>query len=178
MGAGTVTVAGLTLSAFVAILILLLARASRARWRFCGALAIGAASAALRGIGAWGYATSPIPSRLGASAYDFIAVVLVLVVIVALARRPDLSRFSPLMLVAGLALAIGTGLANVTYLFRSQLPTTLPQGVARNLVAVALGIGVGLAAIGRAPSSPRADRTSVATTPSSHTSRSANSSAK
>ena len=67
------------------------------------------------------------------------------------------------MLVAGVVLAIGTGLANVTSLFRSQLPNTLPTGVTRAVVVAALGIGIGLALTGalhlRAPGgAPRRTR--------------------
>ena len=52
------------------------------------------------------------------------------------------------MLLAGLFVAIAGGLADLSVLTRSQVPTTLPYDVARTTVAAALGLGVGLAVAG------------------------------
>ena len=62
--------------------------------------------------------------------------------------RRGLHAAAPLVLVAGLFVALAGGLADVTVLTRSQLPTTLPYGVARAIVAVALGLGAGLTIVG------------------------------
>jgi hypothetical protein len=47
-------------------------------------------------------------------------------------------------LIAGLFVLVAGGLADVTTLTRSQLPSTLPDDVARLTVTVALGLGAGL----------------------------------
>ena len=48
------------------------------------------------------------------------------------------------MLIAGLFVLVAGGLADVTTLTRSQLPTSLPDDVARLTVTIALGLGAGL----------------------------------
>jgi len=62
--------------------------------------------------------------------------------------RRGLDAAAPLVLVAGLFLALAGGLADVTVLTRSQLPTTLPDTAARLVVSLALGLGLGLAGAG------------------------------
>jgi hypothetical protein len=52
----------------------------------------------------------------------------------------------PAVLFAGLIVAFAGGLADLTTLTRSQLPTEVPADVARLEVALALGLGAGLAA--------------------------------
>jgi hypothetical protein len=49
------------------------------------------------------------------------------------------------VLFAGLIVAVAGGLADLTTLTRSQLPTELPPAIARLDVALALGLGAGLA---------------------------------
>jgi len=98
-------------------------------------------------IGAWGATTEGTGTRLGASVYALGAIAVAVIALVWLLRR-GLHAAAPLVLVAGLFLALAGGLADVTVLTRSQLPTTLPYGVARAIVAVALGLGAGLAIVG------------------------------
>jgi hypothetical protein len=52
----------------------------------------------------------------------------------------------PAVLFAGLVVAVAGGLADLTTLTRSQLPTDVPATIARLEVALALGLGAGLAA--------------------------------
>jgi len=59
--------------------------------------------------------------------------------------RPP-SNAIPAVLFAGLVVVAAGGLADLTVLTRSQLPTDLPDGIARLQVAIALGLGIGLAA--------------------------------
>jgi hypothetical protein len=51
----------------------------------------------------------------------------------------------PLVLVATIFLFVAGGLADVTSLGNSQVPTTLPAWTARVLVSVTMGLGAGLA---------------------------------
>ncbi len=66
---------------------------------------------------------------------------------------------APAVLVAGLFVFVAGGLADFTTLTRSQVPTTLPDVIARLTVTIALGLGLGLViAAGmrlRAPPPPR-----------------------
>jgi hypothetical protein len=59
-------------------------------------------------------------------------------------RRGDPWAATPAVLIAGLFVFVAGGLADVTTLTRSQIPTTLPDGVARLTVSIALGLGLGL----------------------------------
>lgn len=93
-------------------------------------------------VGLWGATTSSTVTKLLAGVYSEVAVLLVLGALVLLARRGG-EEAAPAALIAALFVAIAGGLADVAVLFRSQVPTTLPYGVARTAVAVALGVGVG-----------------------------------
>jgi hypothetical protein len=62
--------------------------------------------------------------------------------------RRGLDRAAPLVLLAGLFIAIAGGFTDVTSLGRSGIPTTLPADLARATVMTALGVGLGLAAAG------------------------------
>lgn len=109
-------------------------------------------------LGSWGGSTLTTGGRLGASVYAIGAAVVAIVALV-LALRHGLDRAAPLVLVAGLFVALAGGLADVTALARSGIPTTLAPDVARTTVMVALGAGLGLAAVGglrlRIPERPR-----------------------
>ncbi len=98
-------------------------------------------------VGAWGATTEGTATRLGASVYELGAIAVAVVALVWLLRR-GLHAAAPLVLVAGLFVALAGGLADLTMLTRSQLPTTLPYGVARAIVAVAIGLGAGLTIVG------------------------------
>ena len=75
---------------------------------------------------------------MGGIALAFVAFVWLLI-------RPP-SDAIPAVLFAGLVVAVAGGLADLTTLTHSQLPTDVPATVARLEVALALGLGVGLAA--------------------------------
>jgi hypothetical protein len=111
------------------------------------ALVIAGASAAVLAVGTWRFSTGSLWARLGATGYEIGAVVLTGLVVVALGRRRRLYDLSPMMLPAGLLVAIGGGLANVTSLWRSQLPTVLSATVARLLIAASIGLGAGLVVV-------------------------------
>jgi hypothetical protein len=127
--------------------VVILARLAHDQW-FAGAFALGIAIAAVLALGSWRYSTASAPARFIDVIYDVGTTAVLVVVLALLAHRPDLRRWSPGVLLAGLVLAFGTGLARVTMLFRSQLPTTLTPGLARALVATAIGIGLGMVTVG------------------------------
>src|SRR5262249_58776977 len=62
--------------------------------------------------------------------------------------RRGVAAAAPLLLLGGLFLALAGGLADVTELYRSQLPTALPHAWARLEVAAVLGLGCGTAIVG------------------------------
>jgi hypothetical protein len=146
----------------LAAVVVLLARLGGGRG-FGALFAVGCGISLTMAVGSWRYGTGSVPARFVNDLYDVLAMLLLATAFVLYERRPDLSRWSPLTIVAGLALAVGTGLANVAMLFRSQLPTVLSPGVARALVAAAIGTGVGLVVVGvlnlrPAPTAPRRRR--------------------
>jgi hypothetical protein len=94
--------------------------------------------------GLWGGSTASVGSRLGASAYSLGGIVLTIIGLVLLARRGARAAV-PVALLAGLFLALAGGLADVTTLSRSQVPSTLPAWLDRLSVAVTIGAGIGLA---------------------------------
>jgi len=98
-------------------------------------------------VGAWGASTSSAGSHLVASVYSLAGVALALTALVTLERR-DPTAAAPFALLAGLALALAGGLADVTSLTRSQLPFTLAAWVDRLSIALTLGIGAGVAVAG------------------------------
>ena len=61
-----------------------------------------------------------------------------------LVRRRDPYDATPAVLVAGIFVAVASGLANLASLNHSQLPSTLPAGLVRLQVVVSLGLGMGL----------------------------------
>ncbi|MGZ4688574.1 MAG: hypothetical protein ACXWAY_03030 [Acidimicrobiia bacterium] len=107
--------------------------------------------------GAWQATTASIGSRALSSIYS-IGGVIVCVLALVWVRRRDPWAATPAVLIAGLFVLVAGGLADVTALTRSQLPTSLPDGLARLTVTIALGVGGGLviaaAARLRAPQSP------------------------
>ena len=112
------------------------------------ALVAGGACAAWLAPGSWRFSTGTFAAHVGATVYEIGAAVLAGAAAVLVARRPRLYDSSPVVLLAGLVLAVGAGFANVTWLFRSQLPTTVATSTARMLVAGCIGLGIGLAAVG------------------------------
>jgi hypothetical protein len=131
----------------IAIAVAVASRSRLARPVLAGALVAIAAVETLHVVGAWGATTLGAGARLGASVYAIGAAVVALVALGVLWRR-GLHAAAPLLLIAGLFAAIAGGLADVSVLTRSQLPTTLPNGVARAVVASVLGLGIGVAIAG------------------------------
>ncbi len=60
-------------------------------------------------------------------------------------RRKGADSATPLVLLASMFLFIAGGLADVTSLAKSQIPSTFDDGVARMLVTITLGVGLGTA---------------------------------
>ncbi|HWW55011.1 MAG TPA: hypothetical protein VNY84_14635, partial [Acidimicrobiales bacterium] len=96
-------------------------------------------------VGAWRATTASFATNIGASVYSMGGIALAVVALVWLVVRPP-SDAIPAVLFAGLVVAVAGGLADLTTLTRSQLPTEVPATVARLEIALALGLGAGLAA--------------------------------
>jgi hypothetical protein len=79
-----------------------------------------------------------------ASVYSVGGIALTVAALVWILARPPWNAI-PAVLFAGLVVAAAGGLADLTTLTRSQLPTDLPSVIARLQVVIALGLGVGLA---------------------------------
>jgi hypothetical protein len=110
-------------------------------------------------VGIWGGTTIGGPTKLAAIAYVLGGMAVGALALVWVVRRGVVAA-APLLLLAGLFLGLAGGLANITTLFRSQLPTSLPHGWERFEVAMTLGLGAGVAVIGAlrlraTPSRPR-----------------------
>lgn len=109
------------------------------------ALGIVVVSEAVHVIGQWTATAASFGSKLSASIYSIGGVALAVIALVWILVRPP-SNAIPAVLFAGLVVVAAGGLADLTVLTRSQLPTDLPDGIARLQVAIALGLGIGLAA--------------------------------
>lgn len=105
------------------------------------ALLVGAEAAHIAGL--WGASTASTVSKTGSSLYSLAGCIVGLGAL-ALIRRRDPYDATPVVLISAVFLFIAGGLADVTTLSRSQIPSTLPAGVARTLVMAALGLGLGL----------------------------------
>jgi hypothetical protein len=134
-----------------AILALVLAAAvivlSRTKWwPAVIALALGLLVAAefVHVIGLWGASTRSSASKLLASAYSIAGILLGAGTLAWMARRRDPVGATPAVLISAIFLFVAGGLADLQTLARSQLPTTLSDGLARLCVTVALGVGAGL----------------------------------
>jgi hypothetical protein len=126
---------------------LVLVGLSRTRvWRcaLAAALAIVVVSETAHVIGQWSASTASFATSLSASVYAIGGIALAAVALVWIIVRPP-SNAIPAVLFAGLVVAAAGGLADLTVLTRSQIPTDLPTWIARVQVAAALGLGVGLA---------------------------------
>lgn len=106
--------------------------------------ATGAAAAHLAG--EWGATTASAASLLGASVYTIGGIALGGVALVLLLARDEPLDAVPAVLIAGIVLALGTGLADVSSLSHSQLASTHAPTIVRIEVASVLGLGAGLAA--------------------------------
>jgi hypothetical protein len=122
-----------------------LTRHSRVRNALVIALSVLVVSETAHVIGAWGATTSTGFTKLAASVYSLGGIALAVTALTWVIRRGTYAA-APLALLAGLFVAVGGGLSDVTALTRSQLPTTTAYWVTRLEVTLALGIGFGLAA--------------------------------
>jgi hypothetical protein len=107
--------------------------------------------------GSWAATTVAGSTKLAASAYALGGIAVAALALVWVVRR-GVHPAAPLLLLAGLFLALAGGLADVTALYRSQLPTTLPVTLARLEIAATIGLGAGIAIVGGwrlRPTAPR-----------------------
>jgi hypothetical protein len=128
----------------LAALVVALARTRSWRTVFMVVLALLTVAEIVHVIGLWGGSTASTGTKLGESAYSLAGILLGLVGLGWMWRKGAESAV-PLVLVAAIFLFVAGGMADITTLGNSQIPSTLPAGVARLLVAVTLGLGAGLA---------------------------------
>jgi hypothetical protein len=146
-----------------AVLVVALSRTGVWRWVLVAALGVLVVSESAHVVGTWVATTASFASKLGASVYSIGGIVLAVVALVWLLVRPP-SNAIPAVLFAGLIVAVAGGLADLTTLTHSQLPTDVPAPVARIEVMLALGLGAGVAAsaaLRLRPPVPPADRPSA-----------------
>jgi hypothetical protein len=129
----------------VALLVVALSRTRVWRWALATALGVVLVSETAHVVGNWNATTASFATKIGASVYSIGGIALAVVALVWLVIRPP-SDAIPAVLFAGLVVAVAGGLADLTTLTRSQLPTDVPATVARLEVALALGLGAGIAA--------------------------------
>jgi hypothetical protein len=107
------------------------------------ALAVLVVSESVHLLGSWNASTESVAQRLGASIYSIGGIAMSVLALVWLRRRDPWSA-TPALLIAGLFMLVAGGLADLTTLTRSQVPTTLSPALARLTVTLALGLGAGL----------------------------------
>jgi hypothetical protein len=127
----------------LAALVVAVSRTRRWVGAISAALGIAIVSETVHVIGAWQASTASVASRLGASVYSIGGIGIAVLALVWLRRRDPWAAM-PAVLIAGLFLLVAGGLADLTTLTRSQVPSTLGPGAARLTVTIALGIGTGL----------------------------------
>lgn len=128
----------------VALAVVLLARTRIWRTVMAAALALLVASDLAHVVGLWNATTATTGSKLGESAYSLAGVALGVFALAWMWRRGAESAM-PLVLIAAIFLFVAGGLADVSTLGHSLVPTTFPTVVARLLVTFDLGLGAGLA---------------------------------
>lgn len=116
-------------------------------------------------VGLWQGTTGTLGTQLGANAYSFAGIAVGGAAVFGLVAARDPSDTTPVVLVAAIILTVAGGLADLSTLGASQLPTTLPDELARAgvMLALGLGVGVGVAAAMRLRPARPADRRRVAT---------------
>ena len=129
----------------VALALVALSRTPVWRWVLAGALGILVVSETAHVVGTWNATSAAVATKIGASVYSIGGIALAVVALVWLVIRPPYNAI-PAVLFAGLIVAFAGGLADLTTLTRSQLPTDVPATIARVEVMLALGLGAGLAA--------------------------------
>jgi len=144
----------------VAAVVVGLSRTRVWRWVLVSALGLLAVSETAHVVGTWTATTASFVTKVGASVYALGGIALAVVALVWLIVRPP-SNAIPAVLFAGLIVAVAGGLADLTTLTRSQVPTDAPATVARAEVMLALGLGAGIAvaaALRLRPAAPPSDR--------------------
>jgi hypothetical protein len=132
------------LAVVFAALIVLLARGRAWRAVFAVALSLLVVCALAHVIGLWDATTASTGTKLAESAYSLVGVALGLFALGWMWRR-GVDSAMPLVLIASLFLFFAGGLADVSTLGHSQVPTTFSPTLARALVALVLGTGAGVA---------------------------------
>jgi hypothetical protein len=142
----------------LAALVFLLARTRSWRLVFVVVLALLTVTELVHVLGLWGGSTASTGTKLAESAYSIGGITLGVLGLGWMWKK-GVDSAVPLVLVATIFLFVAGGLADVTTLGNSQVPTTLPAWCARLLVTVTLGLGAGLAlaaAIRLRPAAPPA----------------------
>ncbi len=129
----------------VAVGVLVLTRTRIWRATFAVGLGLLAVSDLAHVVGLWDATTASTASKLGESAYSMVGIALSVFALVWMRQRGADSAM-PLILIAAIFLFVAGGLADVSTLGHSQIPTTFPYVFARLLVTLDLGLGAGLAA--------------------------------
>ena len=93
-------------------------------------------------IGLWGASTAAAGTKLVESGYSLGGILLAVLALVWMWRK-GADAAVPLVLIATLFLFVAGGLADVTTLGSSQIPSTFPAWFARLLVTITLGLGGG-----------------------------------
>ncbi|MFM7060575.1 MAG: hypothetical protein ACKOZL_05230 [Actinomycetes bacterium] len=140
------TAAWLGLAAALALTIGLLSGLRRWPAVLAVGLVIVVASETLHTIGAWSVSSAGPGARVLGAAPSILAILIAVGALGRLAERwrnPDAA--TPLILVAGLFLAIAGGIADLGSLTHAVVPSDLDPLVVRLTIAIALGGGVGLA---------------------------------
>jgi hypothetical protein len=98
--------------------------------------------------GEWGASSAGSWIALLSTVYSLVGIVIALAASAALLRaRRTPTDASAIVLAAAVVLCFGSGLADVTFLGHSQLPTTLSAPLARTLVALVIGGSIGVLAV-------------------------------
>jgi hypothetical protein len=128
----------------LAVLVVVLSRTRAWRTVFVVALAALTLTEVIHVVGLWDASTASFGTKLGESAYSLAGIALGLLGLGWIWRKGAESAV-PLVLVATIFLFVAGGLADVTSLGNSQIPSTFSAGFARLLVMLTLGLGAGLA---------------------------------
>ena len=128
----------------LATVVFLLARTGSWRTVFVVVLALLTLTEVVHVVGLWGASTAAFGTKLGESAYSLAGILLGLLGLGWMWRK-GVESAVPIVLVATIFLFVAGGLADVTTLANSQIPSTFSAWFARLLVTLTLGLGAGLA---------------------------------
>jgi hypothetical protein len=134
------------LPAAAALALLSLVAARHRRWPplLAGLTALLVAADVAHTAGGWAATTGSLHDKLGGSAVSVAAWLAGLAAIWRLVGRDPGRAVLPLLL-AALGVAMVSGLGRLSSVTRSQLAVALPDPLARGLLAVSIGLGIGLA---------------------------------